>query len=115
MSVTAETPPKPDAALAQVVAAYLKHFHQLRKRWDEETLCTSSMTEIVGHPAYREIISMGWAVVPIILQELRERPAWWFGALQRITGADPTKPEHLGRLELLAEDWLRWGEENGLV
>jgi hypothetical protein len=85
-----------------------KRFHALAARWREETGVISSMTELVQHPAYQEIIGMGWDVVPLLLRELEERPHHWFWALKVITGEDPVKPEQRGDLEQMAEAWLRW-------
>jgi hypothetical protein len=42
-------------------------FRRLEARWMAETAHLSSYTAIVGHPAFREIVSMGEAVVPLML------------------------------------------------
>ncbi len=49
-------------------------FEELARRWERETAFCSSASEIVGHPAYQEIIALGRGVVPLILAELRRRP-----------------------------------------
>jgi hypothetical protein len=56
-------------------------FHKLAKTWKEETAYLSSVTTMANHPAYQEIIKMGWPVVPLILQELQRKPDHWFWAL----------------------------------
>jgi hypothetical protein len=68
---------------------------------------------MVNHPAYQEIISLGPAVVPLILRELEQRPAQWFHALHALTGADPMDPADRGKVREIAEAWLHWGRENG--
>jgi hypothetical protein len=88
-----------------------KRFQELAARWREETGPLSSMTEMVQHPAYQEIIRMGWDVVPLLLRELEERPHHWFWALKVITGEDPVKPEERGDLEQMAKAWLRWSQQ----
>jgi hypothetical protein len=69
---------------------------------------------MVLHPAYQRIIGMGTAAVPFLLCELERRPDHWFWALTAITGADPVKPEHRGKLREMANAWLKWGKEQGL-
>lgn len=88
-------------------------FHQLASRWRDEVSSLSSLTQISLHPAYQQIIGLGPAVIPLLLRELEQRPDHWFWALKAITGEDPVKPEHRGRLRQMAEDWLRWGREHG--
>jgi len=85
-----------------------KRFRRLADQWREETGPISSMTELVQHPAYQEIIRMGWDVVPLLLRELQERPHHWFWALKLITGDDPLRPEDRGDLEQMAKAWLAW-------
>lgn len=101
------------ADYAKLIATNLVRFRQLRNQWAAETEFLSSMTRIVAHPAYREVVMMGWAVVPLILDELKREPDWWFTALREITGECPTPPEHAGNLIKLTEDWLQWGKANG--
>ena len=67
------------------------------------------------HPAYQQVIGMGWDVVPCILSELETAPDHWFWALTAITGQDPVLPDHRGKLRLMAQDWVRWGTANELT
>src|SRR5205807_141261 len=67
-------------------------FRQLESKWMAEVGHLSSYTAIVRHPAFQEIISLGEAVVPFMLQDLQERPRLWVWALPEITGADPITP-----------------------
>lgn len=89
-------------------------FQTLAQSWREGVRFTSSLTEMVLHPAYQRIIGMGPAAVPFLLRELEERPDHWFWALSAITGADPVQPEQRGRVKNMAQAWLRWAEEQGL-
>ena len=68
------------------------------------------------HTAYREIASLGRPIVPLILGELVREPGYhWFHALREILGFGPEIPSDArGRLDLVAECWLRWGEEHGI-
>jgi hypothetical protein len=67
----------------------------------------------VEHPAFREIISLGTAVVPLMLRDLQERPRLWVWALPEITGADPVPPGERGNIANMSEAWLRWGRAHG--
>lgn len=90
-------------------------FLTLKKEWEDNTAYLSSMTKIVMHPAYQQIIGMGQIAIPFILSEMRKKPDHWFWALRSITGKDPVLPEHRGRFKQMTEDWLKWGRENGYI
>jgi hypothetical protein len=40
-----------------------RRFHKLVEQWREQTGPNSSMTALGQHPAYQEIIRMGWDAV----------------------------------------------------
>ena len=86
---------------------------ELVMAWRNDVRLYSSVSQMVLHPAYQQIIGMGPAVVPLLLRELEQSPDHWFWALKAIAGVDPVKPEHRGRVKQMAEDWLRWGREEG--
>lgn len=93
----------------------LTRFLTLKKEWEDNTAYLSSMTKIVMHPAYQQIIGMGQVAIPLILSEMRKKPDHWFWALRSITGKDPVLSEHRGRFKQMTEDWLKWGRENGYI
>jgi hypothetical protein len=69
---------------------------------------------IAKHPAKTEMINtLGKDAIPLLLEEL-ERGASHvcFIALGELTGVNPIPEEHRGRVQLMAEDWLKWGREN---
>ena len=70
---------------------------------------------MAAHPAYQEIIGMGWPVVPLLLAELQRRPDHWFIALEEITGANPVPPESEGKVKKMAEAWVQWGKSGGYL
>jgi hypothetical protein len=90
-----------------------EQFQRLASRWRAETAYVSSTSDLVGHPAFREIVGMGPAVVPLLLRELEKRSGHWHRALRQITGADPVPPADHGNIDKAAEAWLRWGKEQG--
>ena len=91
------------------------HFQELARRWRKETSHLSIASRMAAHPAYREIINMGWAAVPFLMAELRRKPDHWFIALEEITGENPVPPECEGKVKKMADAWISWGEEKGIV
>lgn len=85
----------------------------LLERWERETEYLSSVTKIVAHPAAREIVQRGVAVVGPLLKRIAKEPTWVSWLLFELTGANPIAPEHHGRLEESAADWVAWGREHG--
>ncbi len=90
-------------------------FITLKTKWGSETAALSSITEIVMHPAYQQIIGMGPVAIPLILSELKEKQGHWFWALKSITGEDPVLSDQRGRIKEMTEAWLRWGRDHGYV
>jgi hypothetical protein len=87
-------------------------FRALVKQWKKDTETDSSITRMIRHPAYQEIIGMGEPVVPLLLAELKSEPDFWFAALQKITGADPVPKASAGRIEEIAKSWIRARGQN---
>jgi hypothetical protein len=86
--------------------------------WSQETAHLSSVPKRISHPFYREIIGLGPDAVPLLLQRLREspdHPEFLFPALAAIMGVDPVVPGHEGNLPNMAEDWIKWGIEEGQI
>jgi predicted DNA-binding antitoxin AbrB/MazE fold protein len=92
-----------------------RRFDCLAAQWKEETRYLSSTTDIVTNPAYQRIIGMGMPAVPLILEELRSQPYHWFWALNAITGEDPVAQSLRGRVREMADAWIAWGAEKGLI
>ena len=107
------TAPVKQAISAASTESVEQRFRRLEMLWNAETGYLSSDTEIVGHPAFREIISMGEAVVPLMMKDLAARSSLWVWALPEITGADPVPPSERGNIRKMSEAWLRWGREQG--
>src|SRR5947209_2001087 len=90
-------------------------FHALASQWKTDTAIVSSTTAMIAHPAYRAIIELGPAVVPLLLQDMERESAHWFEALQAITGEDPVRPEDWGNIPKMTGAWLAWGQSHGLM
>jgi len=90
-------------------------FKATAAEWTRETGAHSSMTIRRRHPAYKEIVAVGWPVVPLLLRALREMPDMWFAALREITNENPVAPDDRGHYDKMSESWLAWGREKHLI
>jgi hypothetical protein len=86
-------------------------FNRLALQWARETRHVSSVTKLSLHPAYQQIIGMGPAAVPLILQRLMNSGGHWLWALNAITGEDP--PPTDATFDEAVQAWLTWGRERG--
>lgn len=84
-------------------------FSELVNVWVAETVNMSSLTDMISHPAYRDIIAIGWPAVPLLLAELRKRPNFWFPALMEITDENPVSDREAGDVAKMTSLWLLWG------
>jgi hypothetical protein len=91
-----------------------ERFRRLEATWMTEVGHHSSTTKLVNHPAFQEIIGMGHAVVPLMLQDLEKKPRLWVWALPDIIGADPVPASDRGNIAKMSEAWLRWARANDL-
>jgi hypothetical protein len=90
-------------------------FYGCYAEWKAGTRYLSDTNAICTHFAYQKIVGMGVEALPFIFRELRVRPDHWFWALKAITNQDPVPEEHLGRMKLMAQDWLAWAKRNGIA
>ena len=86
-------------------------FNDLYRKWEEETSVISS-TEIFDNRYYQEIIALGKAILPTLIDQLDGSSTFLFFALYRITGNSPVLPEHYGDIAAMTDDWRNWWEEN---
>ena len=99
-----ETAPTPDRAA----------FERLADEWEQATRLVSNIEPFLEHPAYRQIIAMGTAAVPWLLDRLDKGCAsHWFVALYELTGAKPAPPESRGRIREMTAAWQEWGRQQG--
>jgi hypothetical protein len=90
-----------------------EQFASLAAQWASETMLMSSIEAIVLNSAYQQIIGMGMAALPLILQELEREPAYWFWALAAIAREDPAVDA--ADFDDARERWLAWGRDRGLL
>jgi hypothetical protein len=105
---------KSDEKISSSKAESLRsEFNTLAEQWNRDTRHISQVSKKVTHAAYLRIIGMGGAVVPLLLEELRNRPAHWFVALRATTNEDPVP---MGSTPAGArEAWLAWGRAKGFI
>ncbi|MBI4389801.1 MAG: hypothetical protein HY580_06430 [Nitrospinae bacterium] len=84
-------------------------FNSLVSKWKSDTAFQSSISQMVDHPAYQEIIGLGEEVVPLLIRELKQNPDHWFVALKRITGEDPVDIGQRGNFDEMVRAWIGWG------
>lgn len=87
-------------------------FSNLEKEWKESTPMLSSITEIVMHPSYQQIIGMGTTAIPLIFLSMRRELGHWFWALSAITGENPVSIEYRGKIKEMTAAWLDWGHKH---
>ncbi len=86
-------------------------FHANAEKWRKETGMFASIAQRAMHPSYLRIIGLGRQAIPLLLEELRERPDHWFWALRAVAGEDPVVAG--SDFDEAVEAWLRWGREHG--
>lgn len=92
-----------------------ERFQRLASKWKSETRFLSNTVQMAMLESYQAIIGMGDAAVPLILKELQREPTQWFWALQAITEVDPVPSEARGNVRAMAQAWIDWGRQRGLI
>ena len=92
-----------------------ERFAKLADHWERETVFLSFTDQVIAHPAHREIVNMGESAIPLILERMNARGGLWFHALKEITGENPVKQGDRGKVPVMQETWLKWGEANGYI
>lgn len=119
-TTTARSPVSEDRQLRRRAPIYKQltiedRFRILSQRWKQESQPLSSTSEMARLGSYRQIILMGRQAIPLLLRELQREPDYWFMALEEISGTNPVRDNERGRLQLMADAWLRWGREQGQI
>ena len=90
-----------------------ERFQELRDDWKARTRHLSNTAQISLVFSYQNIIGLGPAAVPLILEELEKEPDHWFWALEAITGENPVSEDDAGDMQASADAWIQWGRKNG--
>ena len=103
------------ATLTEPSADVRNRFHRLAADWKQRSRYLSNSAQMAMLAPYQRIIGMGMDAVPLILEELKREPDQWFWALEAITDEDPVAPEAKGKVALMAQAWIEWGKQRGLL
>jgi len=90
-------------------------FYRLAEEWSKAIGNSSSLTAVARHPKYREIIDLGWKVLPFMLIDLQRNRRFWFPALHEITGIRPFDNRDAGNSERMIRAWVQWGKRKKLI
>jgi hypothetical protein len=107
--------PHQEAGAARPKEAARDRFRRLASEWKDQSRYLSNNAQIAMLRPYQRIIGMGMPVVPLILEELRTEPDQWFWALEAITEENPVPPESAGIVRQMAQAWVEWGRQKGLL
>ncbi len=90
-----------------------ERFRRLESIWIEQTGHLSSSSKIISNAAFQEIVSLGEAVIPLMLRDLEKKPRLWVWALPKITGANPVPASDRGNIAKMSHVLVQWGKANG--
>ncbi len=110
-----EYPDVTDAEVEEAEESVEARFMRLAGEWSGDTVHVSSVTDLINHPSYQQIINLGWRVVPYLLTDLQANKRFWFPALAAITGIRPFDPSDAGNGRRMMEAWTTWGKRKGLI
>jgi hypothetical protein len=94
----------------------MKRFVAFRAAWGRTTGHLSNPIRLIDHPTYKEIVALGWPVVPYLLGDLTgDDPChFWAQALREITGEQPVLAEEdYGKPSAVAAAWLELAKKKG--
>ena len=115
---TSVAPAKQTRSTGEPVYRHLSNedkFTILVETWKRDSQFLSSTGDMAELDSYKQIIEMGSSAIPLILRELQREPDYLFTALQQISGTNPVTEAELGRLQLMTDAWLRWGQRHGHI
>jgi hypothetical protein len=99
----------------QMSAEARERFQRLAADWKHQSRFLSNTAQMALLRPYQAIIGMGLHAVPLILEELKREPDQWFWALEAITEANPVPPDAAGNVRQMAQAWIDWGRQQGLI
>ena len=103
------------ATLVATPIDFRERFRRLVGEWKQQSRYLSNTAQMAMLKPYQRIIGMGYEAVPLILEELQRDPDQWFWALEAITEQDPVPSEAKGKVSLMAQAWVKWGQQRGLL
>jgi adenine-specific DNA-methyltransferase len=92
---------RPELDLASIPETFTRLARQCRR----ETAVLSNPRQIAAHPAYQQIIRLGTAAIPFIMEAMKIDGALWLQAMSAISG---DKPNGLRRSDDIASAIEQW-------
>jgi len=82
--------------------------------------CSMQSFTVTSHPAYKEMVSMGTIIIPLVLAEISkvDTISFWtlITLLHDLTQFDLDLTEdEMGRYEIIKQKTLEWGKKNGYI
>lgn len=102
-------------AIRQKVDLLQEEFCSLRDEWLSDPFAQMMGVPDTLHPAFRRIVGMGEAAIPLLIQELDLKTGHWDMALREITGEYPVPEADWGNLSRIASQWHLWAKARGYV
>jgi len=115
----------------EVPDAVETRYEMLKAEWRLAAHQYRSMDEAKSTPIYQDFLLLGLPVIGLMLKDLEIDRDFlmsvqhdkhvlqnypWFGAIQELTVGHPKIPsKHEGQLNLIIEDYLRWGRSKGYL
>jgi len=90
-------------------------FRQLALELERATLNASSPNTITGCPAFRRIVGLGDAAIPLVLARMLENHGEWCLVLRQLAGANPVPQRDRGNVPKMVKAWTAWGKANGHI
>lgn len=95
------------------VEAFRMRFFDLREEWVRSIARSSSTSHDLQHPAFKHIVTLGKAAIPLLLDDMSRHRTHWFEALEAISGAQPVPEDHFGDIDAMIGDWTEWARNQG--
>jgi hypothetical protein len=105
----------PRVYVADTTKLFSQEFKRLLAEWKEQATFLSSATQMAMLPQYQQIIGMGKPAIPLILNELKDRPTHLFWALKAISGMDPVPAKDRGHIDKMIKAWIKWGRQKNYI
>lgn len=94
------------------------YFDQWASEWLADTKWQSSMSVITSHYRFNDIKALGRSSIRFVLQRMKngDIELHWFPLLHDLTDRqDPVPYDGRGIVPEMADAWIKWGEDRGLV
>lgn len=96
-------------------ASLRERFVELADAWEqhlEAERASSNPQRKLAHPAFEELVSLGEAAVPLVVERYQQGSLFWGAALARLTGVTAHGDGLSGNLRETRTRWLAWWREN---